>query len=87
MPCGERVNIKQCFENMKEILSLLYKEGEISLKKLTPIYEGIDFRQINASFQKNHKPYTFSNMLSELNYILDKNCALGASQSLCKPPN
>ena len=76
MPCGERVNIKQCFENMKEILSLLYKEGEISLKKLTPIYEGIDFRQINASFQKNHKPYTFSNMLSELNYILDKNCAL-----------
>ncbi len=76
MPCGERVNIKQCFENMKEILSLLYKEGEISLKKLTPIYERIDFRQINASFQKNHKPYTFSNMLSELNYILDKNCAL-----------
>lgn len=76
MPFGERLNIKQCFENMKELLSLLYKEGETFLKKLTPIYEEKDFRRINASFQKNHKPYTFSNMLNELHYVLDKNYAL-----------
>lgn len=76
MPCAESINTKQCFDNMEKILPLLYIEGKSSLKKLTSTFEVSDFKQINSSFQKAHKPYTFSNLLSELHHVLDINCSI-----------
>lgn len=76
MPYAEQLDAKECFDNMNKVLLFLYTEGESSLKSLTRKFNDSDFERINSTFQLNHKPITFTNMLKELISVLYLNCSL-----------